>query len=425
MAAGEAVAAVSLNAPCDWDYAGGHALLRGAGGELVDQEGRPVTYGPEGASSVRRCFGGPLRVVRELVARDWTLGPRSGESLCWPSPQRILADAGVLDRAQGCLLGQVAGDSLGSLVEFQSPSAIGRAYPEGLRSLADGGTWNTLAGQPTDDSELALALSRSILATGRYSAESAALAYAAWYRSRPFDVGTTTSQTLGRIHAGASGEAARAACGAAARQVAERGGQANGSLMRISPLGVWGHALPARTLGDLARQDSALTHAHPVCQDACAAYTVAVGHAVSTGAGAEEVWRVACQWARQYGHAEVLATLEAAAQAPPEDCTRHQGWVRLALQNAFFRLLHSPSLEDGVVRTVACGGDTDTNGAIAGALLGAVHGRSQVPRDWEWGVLTCRPMPPAPQPRPQDYWPVDILVQAEHLAVLGLQADEP
>lgn len=40
------------------------------------------------------------------------------------------------------------------------------------------------------------------------------------------------------------------------------------------------------------------------------------------------------------------------------------------------------SLEDGVVETVMAGGDTDTNAAIAGALLGAVYGRQAVPLQW-------------------------------------------
>ena len=61
---------------------------------------------------------------------------------------------GVVRRAQGCLLGQVAGDSLGSLVEFKDASAIRKLYPDGVRELADGGVWDTLAGQPTDDSEI-------------------------------------------------------------------------------------------------------------------------------------------------------------------------------------------------------------------------------------------------------------------------------
>ena len=61
-----------------------------------------------------------------------------------------------VDRAQGCLLDQLAGDALGTLFEFQSPEEIRSSYPEGMRNLADGGTWNTIAGQLTDDSEIAI-----------------------------------------------------------------------------------------------------------------------------------------------------------------------------------------------------------------------------------------------------------------------------
>ena len=48
VAAREGVAAVSLNAPCCWDYAAGRALIRAVGGELVDQEGRRVQYSRDG-----------------------------------------------------------------------------------------------------------------------------------------------------------------------------------------------------------------------------------------------------------------------------------------------------------------------------------------------------------------------------------------
>jgi len=419
VAAGEAVAAVSLSGPGDWDYAGGHALLRGTGADLYDEAARPVGYDSQGRSSLARCFGGPEAVARDLAGRSWSLGSRQESRLCWPSRQRILTDRGVLSRAQGCLLGQVAGDSLGSLVEFQGPEQIRRTYPEGPTDLADGGTWRTLAGQPTDDSEMALALARSILASGGYSSGAAARAYGAWLRSGPFDVGNTTRQTLGGIAAEDSPEEAEASCREAALQVARNGGQANGSLMRISPLAVFGHALKPEVLVDLARRESALTHAHPVCADACAAFVLAIAFAIRTGESPRVVWEVARDWARDHAHDAVLESLEAAAQAPPSGFTTQQGWVRIALQNAFHRLLHSATLEQGVVGTVVCGGDTDTNAAIAGALLGAVHGRQAVPSMWQSAVLSCRPLSSAPHPRPQEYWPVDVPFLAEHLAVLG------
>jgi len=79
----------------------------------------------------------------------------------------------AVDRAQGCLLGQLAGDALGGLVEFQTPGQIRQEYPNGVRELADGGTWNTIAGQPTDDSEMALLLARMLADQGRYDSEEA------------------------------------------------------------------------------------------------------------------------------------------------------------------------------------------------------------------------------------------------------------
>ena len=96
------------------------------------------------------------------------------------------------------MMGQLAGDSLGSLVEFQTPERIAIMYPEGLTRLRSGGVWGTLAGQPTDDSEMALALARSIVRSGGYDAEQAARGYIGWYRSRPFDIGSTTSGVLSR-----------------------------------------------------------------------------------------------------------------------------------------------------------------------------------------------------------------------------------
>ena len=83
----------------------------------------------------------------------------------------------MISRAQGCLLGQLAGDVLGSLVEFQSPDEIRHSYPDGIRELADGGTWNTIAGQPTDDSEIALLLARMLVKTGSYDPEATVKKY--------------------------------------------------------------------------------------------------------------------------------------------------------------------------------------------------------------------------------------------------------
>ena len=95
------------------------------------------------------------------------------------------------------------------------------------------------------------------------------------------------------------------------------------------------------------------------------------------------------------------------------------GWVLTAFQNALYELLHAPTLEEGVIATVQCGGDTDTNGAICGALLGAAYGRAAVPRQWVQRIVACRPTPETTQPRPKEYWPNDVLRLAEQLVQAG------
>jgi ADP-ribosylglycohydrolase len=427
VAAGEARAAVSLNGPVGWDYAGGHALLLGAGLDLYDQIGEPVRYHRDGSSSCgERCFGGFQRSVRELIGREWSTALHRGAKnkepypLCWPSRGCTVTDAGLLSRAQGCLLGQFTGDALGGLVEFESAALIRQKHPSGVRLLEDGGPWNTLGGQPTDDSEMALALARSTVNLGAYEPEAAGCAYAWWYQSHPFDIGNAT-----RAAVSAAARAVRAGQSAAeaSRNAARRDTQPNGALMRVSPLGILGGGAEEGKAGVWARQDAMLTHPNPVCQHANVVYAQALAFAIRTGSNAEQVYRFALELANQAESPQaVTEVLIKAASKPPDDYSSHMGWVLIALQNAFWQLLHAKNLEEGIVETVMSGGDTDTNAAIAGALLGAVHGRSAIPLQWLDQVLSCRPilaLSGVKQPRPEAFWPVDALWLAERLLWLG------
>ena len=127
----------------------------------------------------------------------------------------------------------IIGDSLGSQVEFRSARDIAREYPDGVRLLRPSPVWRTLAGQPTDDSELALALARSLVGRAAFDAEETAAAYARWYKSGPFDCGNTTRVAFVAASRASDGKAA------AARLAADRNSESNGSLMRIAPIGIW------------------------------------------------------------------------------------------------------------------------------------------------------------------------------------------
>ena len=317
---------------------------------------------------------------------------------CNNSPDRFAE----ISRAQGCLLGQLAGDALGSLVEFQSPEEIRRNYPNGVRELADGGTWNTIAGQPTDDSEMALLLARMLAERGTYDSEAALRAYQFWLDSDPFDCGMTIATGL--------------------RGCPSLESQANGAMMRISPLGIFGANHPLEAVGDWARQDAALTHPNPVCLQANALFTMAIAHAIKTGSEPQTLYRDIADWAVDLKvEPTLMDAIQKAVQEPLADYVQQQGWVLIAFRNALWQLLHAPSFEAGVMDTVMRGGDTDTNAAICGALLGAVYGLDAIPTQWVDQILNCRPKaghPGVRRPRPECFWPVDALELVERLGAM-------
>ena len=392
IAAGDGVATVSIHGVNEYDIAAGIALIKAARGVALDAERAPITLAGNSERRVTGCFAGAPVAARELAGRDWKLldaEPRREPRVALAFPRRAHGER--LIRAQGVLLGQVVGDSLGSRVEGKPALEIADAYPGGLRDLGDGGLYHTIAGQPTDDSEMALTLARAIVQHKGFDGSKVLDVYRAWLTSRPVDVGMTTERgLLGQMTTDS---------------------ESNGSLMRVSPIGVWAAGDPSRA-ARTARDDSTLTHSNPACLEACAAYCAAIAAAIG-GASRDEMIEAALANSKGPAHEAVKRGAKGSA---PGDFFTHPGWVLLALQNAFY-CLKTYEFEEALVQTVGCGGDTDTNAAIAGALLGAFHGRERIPARWIYPVLACRPLAEcgALRPRPIEYWPDDILELAEAL----------
>ena len=143
----------------------------------------------------------------------------------------------------------------------------------------------------------------------------------------------------------------------------------------------------------------------------------------ATGAAPDDIYRQIVAWAKAtHVDEELMNAVTGAAETPPVDYVSQQGWVLIAFRNALYQLLHADALEASVVDTVMRGGDTDTNAAICGALLGAVYGHSAIPAQWTDRLLTCRPvagLPDVHRPRPECFWPVDALSLAEQLLPSG------
>lgn len=303
----------------------------------------------------------------------------------------------LLSKARGVLWGQVTGDALGTTVEFERAETIAAKYPGGVREMVGGGPFAMEAGQVTDDSELALCLARSLAEKQSYDEDDVARRYIDWCQGNPPDCGGTTRRAFGgSVPRGAS-------VASTVRARALRDSQANGALMRVSPLAVFGSRLDPEALHTLAAADASLSHPHEVCVAANQVFVFAISYALRTGGSGPEVFDTTMAFAKStLSCTEALPTLELATHGLPADPFTHMGWVRIALQCAFNQLRHATSFEQAMVDVVALGGDTDTNACITGALLGAVFGVEGIPARWIRAVKACQP------PRPREFWCNDL-----------------
>ena len=280
-----------------------------------------------------------------------------------------------LNHALGTLYGQATGDALGTTLEFKGESECRSRFPNGLREIIGGGAFRVLPGQVTDDTEMAMALAGSLATEGRYDSAKVFAAYQRWANSHPIDMGCATSQALRGGHPNSTTEA-------------------NGALMRVSPLGVFAWNLHPMEAVKLGRLDASLTHPAKVCQDASGIFVATIARCVRLPfEDRETVFDFAMRMATNIGATECLEDLNR-AEAGDLGFTSG-GHVRLAFRLAFHHLLWTPTFEEAVVDTVMRGGDADTNGCIVGALMGAQHGVGQIPAQWISTVNTVSPNRPA------------------------------
>jgi ADP-ribosylglycohydrolase len=300
-------------------------------------------------------------------------------------------------RILGALLGVHAGDSLGATLEFDSWKLIKRKYPTGLRDIIGGGMFEWPAGHATDDTDMTRALLlayRDREAAKKKNEEDFDVVKQAadyclqWYQGPwvdraegqyPVDIGGATR--IGLEKYSESRDPADAGAG--------KGSAGNGSLMRCIPTALFTHDAAGRKEESMAI--SAVTHNDKRCTVSCAAYNEIVA-ALVAGKNPEEAVEIGKEVAVELKHADVEAAIERGKNLSIIDIVKNgpgntlpdhtSGYVLQSLSVALAALLDPRPLDDVLVDVVRIGGDTDTNGAIAGGLLGARDGVDAIPQRW-------------------------------------------
>ena len=296
------------------------------------------------------------------------------------------------DAALGCFLGACVGDAAGAVLEFIGYQPSMKEAKHAM-TMPGGGVWGVASGQITDDSELALCLAEALGNYQDFNLEQIAQNYAKWIDSPPFDIGFTTRASLGcfrepKWRSVCEAEGYAVAMTRAARQGCMES-KANGSLMRITPLGIWGSRLDDDELAQYSQRDSSLSHPNESCCHAVASYVIAIASLIENPGNRTKAFNRAVRWANHHANDEVRGWLQNAKEGIKIPYHPQVGFLKIAFVHAFRHLLLGTNYPDAIQETLHGGGDTDTNACIVGGLIGAACGASAIPDDMKLAVLHC------------------------------------
>ncbi len=284
----------------------------------------------------------------------------------------------LADRFLGSCLGLLVGDALGAPVEGWPWQRIRGRYGW-LEEMVRG---RLPAGSYTDDGQMAVGLLESLVEAGRFDP---ALCAARWLAN--YDPGRGYG---GRLE----GIMVRLRAGEDWSSVGTDS-FGNGSAMRVGPLGAW-YFQDRKELVQSARESAFITHRHPQALAGAIIQGLAVGSALGGGLEGE---------ALQPGPF-VGPLIEAAREADPQSARQLEPLksirpgdreeLRKTLTSAYAcdvravesvapalgAVLGTGSFREAVALAVNLGGDTDTLGAMAGAVAGAFYGLSEIPAEW-------------------------------------------
>jgi ADP-ribosyl-[dinitrogen reductase] hydrolase len=289
------------------------------------------------------------------------------------------------DEIIGCLIGGAVGDASGAPLEFYR-SEITDETVYGAMRMPGGGALKVGAGQLTDDSELAISLmSNLVLHTPEESfpADTVALSYIAWFQSRPFDIGNTCRNAMRLTLSGRDDEHPAQQMILLSKQK-NMDSESNGSLMRCAAIGVWARHLSNDIIADYARQDASLSHPNEVCQDVNAVFCILIAYLIKNPRdfkGATMLLDEPNCGLKDELHETVKSWIESSKMKDISalNCALNMGHVKYAFILMLFFLRNDFDYETAIFQTLKKGGDTDTNAAIVGNLIGCLKGYGSIP----------------------------------------------
>lgn len=286
----------------------------------------------------------------------------------------------MIDKFKGCLVGLACGDYLGSPVEFAlRPEQVREFFGgEKLKPVPDTGVRDPrhIPGYYTDDTAMAICLAESLIENGfdikdqfrRYH-RWISTGYATPYGDRAFDPGQHTFRVL---------------YGRSEDEIPEKlihheleGG--NGALMRSAPIGL--RYYQDSGLKEYSIRASIVTHSNTLSAWSCVVLDQFIAYALS---GKIKRSSYCQEFLRQYPESPMKIKKVLTADYNNIDSRKleHSGYVINTLLITLYAFFTTNDFEAAVTRAVFMAGDTDTQGAVTGALAGAYYGYKAIPSGW-------------------------------------------
>lgn len=278
----------------------------------------------------------------------------------------------IKNKMLGCLYGQAIGNALGLQTEFMSRDEVASHYSPRLRyynqDYPNGyGVWED------DDTKQMLCILDEFVNSKAITASGIAANLLNWLETDGRGCGNLVYQVL--THRDYMTNPISAAHDR--WQLSHCESAPNGALMRTSVVGLW-----PKNVEKNAIVACRVTHYDPRCVGACVIATEIIYNLVwkNLSLSYSDILNLAhkyddriAEWIKLAYESEYISDLDL-------DNPSGMGYTLRTLAAALWCYWHADSFEAGLLTVVNEGGDADTNGAIACAILGAKYGYNAIPR---------------------------------------------
>jgi len=283
-----------------------------------------------------------------------------------------------MDRVRGMFLAGALGDALGAPHEFKTVkySYTGKLEHKTILSSRFGYRAELAIGQVTDDTEMCMVILDSVLANQGYAWLDVLKNYIEWANSDSRWIGINTREVFKGI------KTTRGYFSRQEKKINEGGlSQSNGTLMRIGPLLLFDTYYPCISDCLLSNFNSTSVNSSLVF------YTAA--RMIFTNQPLDKIYETCLNI---MSDVNIKKAIDDAYKGIDRDISgKDKGWCVHAIWCSFYCLFNKLDMDAMYAFVIGKGGDTDTNAAITGYLLGARDGekkmRSSVQLNYNLDVL--------------------------------------